>query len=250
MPDSTGRPAPLTTLTVRGETKPIRLLWSTGMAKPRKVPKERPGPVGGKRDQNRRERTQALLDAGLKLFLARGLEIVTIDEITKSAGVAKGSFYRYFDDKSDLVAGIVDPLAGEVRSAMSQCEEALGKAETAADVNAAYVMLGAQIAMSAGAQKDVLRLYLQEHRAPSVGARERIGKLADEIRHSAIELSEVARQRGLIQVSDPRISATAVVGAVEALGLLVLDGTFSDLDFAQVGPALVNMIMDGIRPRS
>ena len=36
------------------------------------------------------------------LFLERGIETVTIDEITREAGVAKGSFYRYFDDKKQI----------------------------------------------------------------------------------------------------------------------------------------------------
>jgi len=72
------------------------------MSSPHKIPKERPGPVGGKRDQNRRERTAGLVSAGLQQFLERGIETVTIDEITREAGVAKGSFYRYFDDKKQL----------------------------------------------------------------------------------------------------------------------------------------------------
>ena len=65
-------------------------------AEPLHVPETRPGQAGGKRDQNRRARTQGLCDAAEKLFLARGIESVSIDDITKEAGVAKGSFYRYF----------------------------------------------------------------------------------------------------------------------------------------------------------
>ena len=76
---------------------------------PRHVPTLRPGPKGGKRDINRRRRTKEICDAGLSLFLQRGIEGVTIDDIVKSASVAKGSFYRYFQDKSDLVAAIFGP---------------------------------------------------------------------------------------------------------------------------------------------
>jgi len=49
--------------------------------RPRRAgPVERPGAVGGKRDLNRRQRVQDLIDAGLALFLQRGIEAVTIDE--------------------------------------------------------------------------------------------------------------------------------------------------------------------------
>jgi AcrR family transcriptional regulator len=219
------------------------------MAAPHKVPKERPGPVGGKRDQNRRERTASLLNAGLQQFLARGIETVTIDEITREAGVAKGSFYRYFDDKENLVAVIMSPFARQVREAMKACHDALSIAKTDSDVTAAYVALGAHIAIATSSMQDVVRLYLQEHRAPSVGARACIGQLSREISDSAVALSEVAVEHGLLDVQDPRVSATAVVGAVEALGLLYLDGRI-ELSPADLGAMLVQIVLDGIRKRA
>ena len=60
--------------------------------KPTKIPEHKPGAQGGKRDANRKEKTQQIADAALKLFLERGLEKVTIDDIVKAAGIAKGSF--------------------------------------------------------------------------------------------------------------------------------------------------------------
>ena len=228
---------------------PNRLVCSRAMASPHKIPKERPGPVGGKRDQNRRERTAGLVNAGLQQFLQRGIETVTIDEITREAGVAKGSFYRYFDDKENLVAAIMAPLAQQIREAMSACRGALEIAKTDADVTAAYIALGAHIAIAASTMQDVVRLYLQEHRAPAVGARACIGQLSSELSEGAISLSIVAVEHGLIDVPDPRVSATAVVGAVEALGLLYLDGRI-ELSPAELGAMLVRIVLDGIRKRA
>src|SRR5690349_21242717 len=74
----------------------------------------RPGQPGGRRDTNRKERTKAIGDAALALFLERGIEAVTIEDITTRAGVAKGSFYRYFDDKHALTEALFQPLAAEV----------------------------------------------------------------------------------------------------------------------------------------
>ena len=38
-----------------------------------------------------------------RLFRERGFEAVTIEEITDAAGVARGSFYTYFKNKSDII---------------------------------------------------------------------------------------------------------------------------------------------------
>ena len=58
--------------------------------KPTKIPEHKPGAQGGKRDANRKEKTQQIADAALKLFLLQGVDKVTIDDIVKAAGVAKG----------------------------------------------------------------------------------------------------------------------------------------------------------------
>lgn len=50
------------------------------------------------------ERTrEAIVETALALFKERGFDAVTVDEITKGAGVAKGSFYTYFGAKSDII---------------------------------------------------------------------------------------------------------------------------------------------------
>ena len=45
---------------------------------------------------------ELLLDAALDLIWARSYGVVTIDAICEKAGVKKGSFYYFFDSKSDL----------------------------------------------------------------------------------------------------------------------------------------------------
>ena len=44
-----------------------------------------------------------LLKTALELFDKKGFDLVTVDEITRTAGVAKGTFYTYFSTKSDII---------------------------------------------------------------------------------------------------------------------------------------------------
>lgn len=53
------------------------------------------------------QKRENLMESGLKLFTNRGVQLTSIDDIVKSAGIAKGTFYLYFKDKYDLLEKIV-----------------------------------------------------------------------------------------------------------------------------------------------
>lgn len=210
------------------------------------VPTERPGAPGGKRDRNRHERTLVLGQTALALFLVRGLEVVTIDEICDAASVAKGSFYRYFEDKESLVDALVVPVERAVVDAFAQCESMVREANDALSLNLAYQSLALSLFPVAMGHLDVLRLYLQERSAPSLGARVPIGRLANTVDEGAIRLTRVAVEKGLLHVEDPRISAYAVVGAIERLSSAVLQGRL-DASPIEILSTLIRLVLEGVR---
>jgi AcrR family transcriptional regulator len=205
----------------------------------------RPGLPGGKRDENRRQKTDALMSAALPLFLAHGVEAVTIDDITRAAKAAKGSFYRYFSSKDALVAAIVAPAASDVDAALSRCADRLGEANDRGTLFAAYQELALSLVPLALHRLDVVRLYLQESRGASTGARAPLVELGVRIDEGAIRLTTVAVDRGLLDVADPRISALAVVGAIERLAFNVLSGRL-DAQPVDIVATLIRLVLDGI----
>jgi TetR/AcrR family transcriptional repressor of nem operon len=52
------------------------------------------------------QRRNDLLDAAQSLVVEKGVAAVTLDDVTRRAGVAKGTFYLYFRSKDDLVAAL------------------------------------------------------------------------------------------------------------------------------------------------
>lgn len=53
------------------------------------------------------EKYNSIIDSALELFEKKGLHPVSIDDIVKAAGIAKGTFYLYFHDKHDLVSKLI-----------------------------------------------------------------------------------------------------------------------------------------------
>ncbi len=202
-----------------------------------------------KRDENRRQKTDALSRAALFLFLERGIEAVSIDDITRAASASKGSFYRYFASKEALVEALVFPVFTDIERAIARCEERLQEATDRTSLYASYQELALALVPIALHRLDVVRLYLQESRAPAGGARGPLVALATLIDNGSIHLTTVAVNRGLLAVDDPRISALAVVGAIERLAFSVLTGRLDASPVDIVG-TLIRLVLDGVaRPR-
>jgi AcrR family transcriptional regulator len=59
-----------------------------------------------------------LVDAAQNLFIAKGFEQTTIDDIAKAVGMSRRSFFRYFSSKDDLVLGTYEQWADRLAQAM------------------------------------------------------------------------------------------------------------------------------------
>jgi AcrR family transcriptional regulator len=64
------------------------------------------------------ERRQAIVEAALEEFVARGFTATRLDDIAKRAGVAKGTIYLHFKDKEsmfeELIRTAIVPLVGRI----------------------------------------------------------------------------------------------------------------------------------------
>ena len=67
--------------------------------------------------QRRKAETRALLlEAGLRVFAERGLELATLDEVAAAAGFTKGAIYRQFPNKGAFLLGLFEQLAAVARA--------------------------------------------------------------------------------------------------------------------------------------
>jgi AcrR family transcriptional regulator len=66
------------------------------------------------------ERRQAIIEAALDEFTARGFAATRLDDIAKRAGVAKGTIYLHFKDKEsmfeELIRTAIVPLVGRMHA--------------------------------------------------------------------------------------------------------------------------------------
>lgn len=76
-------------------------------------------PQEGLRERKRRETLQRITDAGISLFIEKGYDAATLDEIAARAGISRRTFFYYFKSKDDILlslqSGVGDMLAAALR---------------------------------------------------------------------------------------------------------------------------------------
>ena len=100
-------------LTDLGGTPPITAKFPT----PRRSVDRTSRPQPGARQQ--------LIDAAAVVFPALGWQNTRVDDLVAQAGVAHGTFYRYFDDKGDLFALVAERAAERMLTQLEDLPAAL-----------------------------------------------------------------------------------------------------------------------------
>ncbi|MDQ8730217.1 TetR/AcrR family transcriptional regulator [Bradyrhizobium sp. LHD-71] len=70
-------------------------------------------------------RREELIDAAQALFLSKGFDATSVDEIVRAADVAKGTFYFYFKTKDEVLQALrtrfIEGFCSRVEAAVERC---------------------------------------------------------------------------------------------------------------------------------
>jgi AcrR family transcriptional regulator len=151
-------------------------------------------------------RKQQLLDCAARLFAERGYDDTRVIDIVREAGVAKGLFYWYFDNKEQLFAELADEIRMRLRrsqgEALDPSADALTRIRQGAEASVRFMAINAPFFALLEVESvdrqfvDVLRKGTEVH----------VTDVANLIREGI--------DAGLIRDEDPVLLARGVVGVV------------------------------------
>lgn len=153
----------------------------------------------------------AILRAGLELFIERGVEGTSMEQIAKRAGVGKPTIYRRWAGKEELIAAAMETLvADEVGATTPEQIEATSPYElveatieraAAATTTVQYRALIARVFGSAVSHPELMATYWERYILPR--------------RQLAMRLLERARQLGTVaEDTDLEVAIDMMVGAI------------------------------------
>ncbi len=169
-----------------------------------------PSAVDGKPLSARGARTrQKILEAAEDVFAEFGWQEASIVKITERAGVAQGSFYRYFVSKQAVFDQLVADLNRRVRRAMS---EGAARGTTAAEAE----RLGFEAFFRYTAEHPALYRVIRQAEFASPAA---FRRHYDRIAQGYIATLTSAMEAGEMIEADPELLAYALMGIGELVGL-------------------------------
>src|SRR3954466_12499537 len=70
----------------------------------------------------REQRRAAVLNVARRIFAEKGYHATKIDDIVEAAGIARGTFYLYFDDKRAAFSDLVDRFLARLHLAIQRID--------------------------------------------------------------------------------------------------------------------------------
>ena len=67
-----------------------------------------------KRQQNKANNRSLIINAGIKVFLEKGISNATVRDIIRKTSLASGTFYNYFKSKEEVLIAALDESAIEI----------------------------------------------------------------------------------------------------------------------------------------
>ena len=160
-----------------------------------------------------------ILEAAIKVFAEKGFHAATIKDVATQAGVADGTIYNYFENKTALLMGVLDPRGDAVQTAKENMPL------PSADLQSFLNEMLKQRWMSLTPQTlDVLRIVFSE---ALINSELRSIFAASTIK-PAIELGEPLLQSflamGAMRPKDTQLTSRTIIAAVYGLVMLRLLG--------------------------
>lgn len=182
-------------------------------------------PEADRGKRGRDERRGELLLAARQVFASKGYHAATVDDITRAAGVAKGTFYLYFDEKRavfyELIRAFFE-LVTEIGSAVA--EEVQDRAEYVRRLEVAV----ARICELFRDHRDLVKLVYRESMGMDPELESMVREFYRRIARLEAENVKLGISLGLFRDDlHPLVVAYAQIGMVER----VLLAEFSDRSF-------------------
>lgn len=163
--------------------------------------------------ETREARRAQILESALTVFATKGYHETSVSDLVDAAGVARGTFYLYFDSKEAIFLELVSDLQHHLRANVVGVDPARG------DLEEQLVATIARVLRTLEANRRLTRILFREAVGLHATVDERLRAFDRELYGYVARALELGVSAGGLRPVDPELSAVLVVGSVREVVL-------------------------------
>jgi AcrR family transcriptional regulator len=159
------------------------------------------------------ERRQQILHAAREVFAKRGYHQATIDDIVAQAGVARGTFYLYFEDKRSVFSDLIDRFSAKLTMAIVSIVTEDPERPVADQIHANV----RAIIATCLADRTLTRILFTDAVGIDSDFDRKLGTFYDTLVQLLTESLKEGQRLGIVGDGEPRVLAYLSIGALKEL---------------------------------
>jgi AcrR family transcriptional regulator len=155
-------------------------------------------------------RRQQILNEARDVFARRGYHAAKVDDIIKAAGIARGTFYLYFEDKRAIFDEIVDRMLTRVGMSITRVDVS----KPIPDQIMQNIRSIVRVLLD---DRSTTRILLSDARGVDPAFDRKLQSFMEEVHGLMQAALEDGQARGIVRKGDARIMAAFAMGALREL---------------------------------
>lgn len=198
------------------------------------------------RGQATREvRRVQIKDAALQVFAEQGYHATSITDLVKAAGVARGTFYLYFESKDTLFLELLDDLVAELRSGIKGVDPSPGNPS----VRDQLPQVVARVLHTVAANRALTRILFREAIGLDAAVDERLAAFNENIHGYVLRALALGRAMGVVGAAvDADVAATCIVGSIRFVVQQHIIASDEEPEIDRLAHGIVALFLDGLAP--
>lgn len=196
-----------------------------------------------RRGQETREaRRSQIKETALRVFSEKGYHETSISDLVDAAGVARGTFYLYFDGKDAIFLELLDDLTAHLRANITGIDLAPGAAPMAEQIHAIVVRLLRTVVDNRPLTKIIFREAVGLHASVD----ERLQSFDRELHGYVARSLSVGAALGVTRAVDPEVSAACVIGSLREIIHRTVVSSDAPVALEAIATALIDHHLRGL----
>ena len=190
----------------------------------------------------RNRRVRRLVDSAKGSFARKGYYATSVSQLVAEAGIARATFYQYFDNKLHVFQSILDGFLGELSDCIRPVvlDPAMPHPIEQVQSNLARVL---NLVLS---EAELTQILLTHAGTSDPAVRKRLDEFYFEISETIGRSLTFGMTIGLVRPCDTQLIADSIIGAVKEVALQLISSRGSRRPVEELAQELLGFALNGI----